>query len=223
MLYYAYYTHAQLLKIWDEGKKLTDAEFTQVCTTTSPHAFLCHHDRVDADGNLVELGPKHVNPPHLRRHQPSLAPAFVSRASACWGPSFSPPEAQLAEDVATNMLQNSRDTANNSGAKPVGARVPSVYVGQVPGAGAAAQEGVSMFSSLDSVCHTVPATLGIPLTVLSFSLSLFLSLSLSFSLCHLCKNTCTKQTCAHTHHTNITHAQAEERGTRLKSLLRVHS
>jgi hypothetical protein len=52
----------------------------------------------------------------------------------------------------------------------------------VPGAGAAAQEGVSMFSSLDSVCHTVPATLGIPLTVLSFSLSLFLSLSLSFSL-----------------------------------------
>jgi hypothetical protein len=39
-----------------------------------------------------------------------------------------------------------------------------------------------MFSSLDSVCHTVPATLGIPLTVLSLSLSLSFSLFLSLSL-----------------------------------------
>jgi hypothetical protein len=163
-----------MLKIWDCGKKLTDAEHAEVRTTTPPHAFLRHHDRVDiTDGHLVELGPNHVHPPH----QPLSAPAFVSRASACWGPSFAPPEAQLAEPVATNMIQNSRDTANNSGVKPVGARVPSVYLGQVPGAGAA-QEGVSMFSSVDSV----PVTLGIPLTVRARALSLILFHSLSLIL-----------------------------------------
>ena len=161
-----------MLKIWDYGKKLTDAEHAEVRTTKPPHAFLHHHDHVDiTDGHLVELGPKHVNP--LR--QTSSATAFVSRASAFWGPSFSPPEAQLAETVATNMIQNSRNPANNSGVKPVrDTRVPSVYVGQVPGAGPG-KEGVSMFSFIDSV----PATLGIPLTVRARALSHSLSNTLS--------------------------------------------